>query len=125
MKTLLKGLLGLGDIRDMVIGMMLLFMGMLIIANAQIGIKTPTGDVRWIAAFADLDEWVGWVLLWFGFDSFFGMKLTGLLRSLLTSIFNPIIKGVLGVERVKRWQEQLKRKQKDDGGKEVSDADNG
>ncbi len=116
MKTLLKALLGLGDLRNMIIGMMLLFMGMLIIANAQIGIKTPTGDVRWIAAFADLDEWVGWMVLWFGFDSFFDMKLTGLLLSPLTSIFTPIIKGIAGEERVKKWQERLGKKQKDDGG---------
>ena len=112
MKSLPEVLLGLGDPRDMVVGMMLLFMGMLIITNAQIGIKTPAGDVRWITAFADLDARLGWGLIWIGVDSFFRKKLTYALLSLLNPIFSPIIKGILGEERIKRWRERMGKSKK-------------
>lgn len=102
----------MGDPRDYIVGSILLMTGFLILTDGQVGIQaTPTSEIRWITAFAELDDWVGWVCIWFGFDSLFRLKLTGLItEKIMAPIFIVIANGILGEEKVKKLKERLGRK---------------
>lgn len=89
-------------------GLILILLGLIVIGHGQIGIQaTPTSEVHWITEFATLPSWIGWMFIWFGFDSFFGGKLT---RALSNRVLTPIVKAVVGEERLARLQAKLEKK---------------
>lgn len=111
MKSVLLDVLGFGDPRNYVTGLILFLLGLLIVCDGQIGIQaTPTSEVRWLTVFAELDNWIGWLFVWFGIDSFLNFKLTTLIvEKVLSPIFSPVIKAIVGEERIKRLQERMKK----------------
>jgi len=110
MKKILLNILGFGSPFGFMSGMILILLGMIILGDGEIGIKaTSTSEVQWITAFASLDNWFGWIFIWFGFDSFFNGKLTNLLiDKILSPILNPIVKAILGEEKLKKIQEKIR-----------------
>jgi len=105
MKNLFGSVLGFGNPTDFVSGLIFILLGLIVLGDGQIGIQaTPTSEVHWITAFAALPNWIGWLFIWFGFDSLFGGKLTKLLSN---KMLTPIAKAVMGEERLKKLASKL------------------
>ena len=92
-----------------VTGLILLLFGLVTMGGGQIGIQaTPNSEISWITVFAALPNWTGWVLIWFGIDSFFDGKLTKVLFSrVLSPILDPIVKSMVGEERLEKFRARL------------------
>jgi len=96
-------------------GLVLLIIGMLVITNGRIGIQaTPEDEVRWIEAFSEMDDWLGWVLILMALDSLFfkGKALMFLLSKTITPVVHAILSGVLGEERFGALMKHLEKRRK-------------
>jgi len=96
----------------------MLLIGLLIVTGGRIGIQaTPTSEVRWIEAFAELDAWFGWTVIWLAFDDLlFGDKAT---MFLISKTIGPVVRAVLsnllGKERLDALTKRLESKKLEDG----------
>lgn len=103
----------------------LVLLGLLIITGGRIGIQaTPESEVRWIEAFANMDKWIGWALIWLAADDmlFRGKATLFLLSKTVIPVVETILKVVLGEDKLSRL---LKRFEKKIDKRETQEEDNG
>lgn len=111
----------LNNLVDFVIGnplrllgdLILVLLGLLIITGGRIGIQaTPESEVRWIEAFANMDKWLGWALIWLAADDmlFRGKATIFLLSKTIIPVVETIMKSILGEAEFSRLIKRFQKK---------------
>jgi len=97
---------------DFFSSLFLMLLGLLIVGGYNLEIHAQDGEL--IADFkslATLDAWVGWTLVYFGFDSLVGGRVTTfVVNRVLTPVLGPPVRAVVGEKRLERLQARLAKK---------------
>lgn len=96
-------------------GMVLIVLGLLLMGGGGIGVKTtPESEPIWVLL-PMLDAWVCWLLIWFGIDQmiFKGKATTFVMNKTVVPIFEPILEGVIGKDRLEKLNRKLGKQGED------------
>jgi len=96
---------------NVVAGLILILMGTLVIGNYEVIIYNSEGvAVSNLNELTKLGEWFGWLVLFLGIDSIFGNKISKwLTEKIIAPILNPIIKGIVGKEKLEKLRARFNK----------------